>query len=125
MTQSCSLFQKIETPWGPVRFIMSSIVLPGGSDAVIIGQKTVREKLGIDVMAQLHASVLTAHGRDNGHEIETTAGAVGDSKAGAVLRVAMAVKGFGSDAPGDMDDNFTLTLLSKRPMMFKDAELEM
>ena len=63
MTQSCSLFQKIETPWGPVRFIMSSIVLPGGSDAVIIGQKTVREKLGIDVMAQLHASVLTAHGR--------------------------------------------------------------
>ena len=43
----------IETPWGSVRFTMPFIVLPEGGDVVIIGEKTLREKLGIDVMAQL------------------------------------------------------------------------
>ena len=66
VTQSCPLHLTIETPWGPVRFTMPFIVLPGGGDVVIIGQKTLREKLGIDVMAQLKASVLKAHGREDG-----------------------------------------------------------
>ena len=48
---------------------MPFIVLPGGADVVIIGQETLREKLGIDVMAQLKASVLKAHGRQDGPEI--------------------------------------------------------
>ena len=52
-TQSCPLHLTIETRWGPVRFTMPFIVLPGGDDVVIIGQKPRREKLGIDVMAQL------------------------------------------------------------------------
>ena len=38
------------------------------------GQKTLRGKHGIDVMAQLKASVLTAHGREDGSEMEVTAG---------------------------------------------------
>ena len=46
-------------------------MLPGEGDAVIIGQKTLREKRAIDVMAQLKASVLKAHGREDGREIET------------------------------------------------------
>ena len=50
-TQSCPLHITIDTPWGPVRFTMLFIVLPGGGDVVIIGQMTLREKLGIDVMA--------------------------------------------------------------------------
>ena len=58
VTQSCPLYLTIETPWGPVRFTMPFIVLPGGGDVVIFGQKTLREKRGIDVMAQLKASVL-------------------------------------------------------------------
>ena len=37
---------------------MPFIVLPGGGDVVIVGQKTLREKLGIDVMVPLKASVL-------------------------------------------------------------------
>ena len=57
-TQSCPLHLPIKTPWGPVRFTMPFVVLPGGGDVVIIGQKTLREKLGIDAMAQLKASVL-------------------------------------------------------------------
>ena len=116
MRQSCPLQLTIETPWGPVRFTMPSTVVPGGGDVVIVGQKTFREKLGIDVMAQLTASVLKAHGREDGPEVEITAGgAVGEPNAGAVVRAAMAVTVFrpGGDAPGDVDDDVTLTLLSR------------
>ena len=52
-TKPCPLHLTIETRWGPVRFTMPSIVLPGRGDVVIIGQKTLNEKLGINVMAQL------------------------------------------------------------------------
>ena len=51
VTQSCPLHLTIEPPWGLVRFTLPFIVLPGGSDVVIIGRKTLREKLGIDIMA--------------------------------------------------------------------------
>ena len=47
VTQSCPLHLTIENPWGPVRFTMPFILLPGGGDMVIIGQKTLREKVGI------------------------------------------------------------------------------
>ena len=116
-TQSCPLHSTIETPWGPVRFIMQFVVLPGGGDVVTIGQRTLREKLGIDVMAQLKASVLKAHGRQDGAGMEFTALAVGEPNAGAVLREAMAVTGFGSggDAQGDVVDEATQTLLSQNP----------
>ena len=40
VTQSCLLHLTIETPWTPVRFTMSFIVLPGGIDVVFIGQTT-------------------------------------------------------------------------------------
>ena len=75
MMQSCPFHLTIETPWGPVRFTMPFIVLLGGSDVVIVGQKTLREKIGIDIMTQLKASVLNAHGREDGPETEATAGA--------------------------------------------------
>ena len=58
--------------------MMPFIVLAGGDDVDIVGQKTLKEKLGIDVMAQLKASMLKAHGREDGPEMEITAsGAVG------------------------------------------------
>ena len=87
--------------WDPVRFTMPFIVLPGGGDVVIIGQTILREKFGIDVTAQLKASVLKAHRREDGPQMEITAGAVGKPNAGAVLRAAMAVTAFGpgGDAP--------------------------
>ena len=49
---------------------------------VIIGQKTLGEKLGIK------ASVLNADGREDGLEMEGTDGDVDEPNAGAVLRVA-------------------------------------
>ena len=33
--------------------------------------------------------------------------------------------GPGGDAPGDVDDDVTLTLLSQRPMMFQNSEVKM
>ena len=56
---------------------MPFIVLSGGGDVVIIGQKTLGEKLGIDVMAQLKASIQKACGRQDGAWVELTARAVG------------------------------------------------
>ena len=87
--KSCPLHSTIETPWGPVQFTMPFIVPPGGGDVVIIGQKTLREKLGIDVMAQLKASVLKACGRQDRARMELTARGVGEPNAGAELRAAM------------------------------------
>ena len=94
---------------------------------VIIGQKTLRKKLGIDVMAQLKASVLKAQGRQVGAGMELTARSVGEPNDGAVLRAEMTVTAFvpGGDAPGDVDDEVALTLPSQRPMIFQDSEVEM
>ena len=98
---------------------------------VVIGQKSLREKLGINVMGQLKASlkasVLKAHERANDPEMEITAGVVGEPNAGAVVRAAMAVTTFrpGGYTPGDVDDDIALTLLSQRHMMFKDSAVEM
>ena len=81
---------------------------------VIIGQKTLRGKHGIDVVAQLSASALKAWGRQNGAGVELTARAVGEPDAGAVLPAAMAVTAFGpvGVAPGNVDNNVTLMLPS-------------
>ena len=78
-------------------------------------------------MAQIKTSVLKAHGLEDVPEMEATAGAVDEPNAGAVLRAAMAVTAFGpgGGAPGDVDDDATLTLLSQRPTMFQDSEVEM
>ena len=94
---------------------------------VIIGQTTLREKLGIDVMAELKASVLKVFGREDGPETEITSGAVGEPNAGAVLWTAMAITAFGpgGDAYGDVDDNVTLTPVSQRPIVFHDSDVEM
>ena len=94
---------------------------------LLSGRRHLREKLGIDVMTQLKASVLKAHGREDGPTMEAAAGTVNEPNAGAVLRAAMAVTAFGlgGGAPGDVDDDATLTLLSQRPTMFQDAEVEM
>ena len=126
-TQSCPLHLTTETPWGPVRFTMPFIVLPGGSDVVIIGQKTLREKLGIDVMAQLKTSVLKAQRCQDAAGMKLTARSEGEPNDGAVLRAAMAVTAFvpGGDAPGDVDDDVALTLPSQRPMTFQDSDVEM
>ena len=91
------------------------MVIPGGGDVVIIRQKTFRDFRGIDVMAQLKASVLKAQGREDGAGTELTSRSVDEANDGAVLRAAMAVTAFvsGGDPPGDVDDEVTMTLPSQ------------
>ena len=124
MTQTCPRNLTIETLLVPVRFTMPLIVLPGEGYMAIIGQTTLREKLGIDVMAQLKASVLFACDRQDGAVVELTACPSGEPNAGAVLRMAMAVTaiGPGGDSSGDLDNNVTPELLSQRSMIFQDFE---
>ena len=71
--------------------------------------------------------MLKAHGREDGPEMETTACAVDEPNADAVLWAAIAVTAFGpgGGVPGDVDDDATLTLLSQRHMMFQNSEVEM
>ena len=125
--QSCPLHITIDAQSGPVRFTMPFTVLPGGSDVVIIGQITLRELLGIDVMAQLEASVLKAQGRQDYAGIELTVRSVGEPNGCAAQRAAMAATALvpGGDAPGDVDDEVALTLQSQRPIIFQDSEIEM
>ena len=114
-TQSCPLYLTVETLWGPVRLTMPFIVLPGGGDVVITGQKRLRKKLAIDIMPQLKASVLKAQGRQRGAGMKITARSVGEPNDGAVLRASTAVTAFvpGGNAPGDVDDEVPLTLPSQ------------
>ena len=72
-TQSCPLHITVKIPWGPDRFTMPFFVLPGVGDVVIIEQKMLRKKIGIDTMTQLKASVLKAHGRQDDAGVELTA----------------------------------------------------
>ena len=100
------------------------IVCPRRGDVVIIGQMTLKEKLGIDVRAELEASVRKAQGRQDGAGMDLTARSMGESNDDAVLRATMAATAFvpGSDGPGDMDDGVALTLPSQRPTMLRDSE---
>ena len=71
--------------------------------------------------------MLKAHGREDGFGMEITAGAVDELNDDAVLLATIVVTALepGGDAPGDVDDDVTLTLLSQQPMMFQDSEVEM
>ena len=93
-TQSCLLHLTIASPWGPVRFTMQFIVFSGGGDVVIIGQKTMRGKLGIGVLAQLKAFLLKAQRRQDSAGMELTASDVGEPNDGAALRAAISVTAF-------------------------------
>ena len=124
-TQSCPLHLTIDT-MGTSPNYHAVYRAPWGGDMIIIGQKTLREKLGIDVMAQLKTSVLKAQGRQDGAGMELTVRSVGEPNDGAALRAAMAVTAFvpGGDTPGDVNDEVTLMLPSQRPMIFQIPRCE-
>ena len=65
---------------------------------VIIGQKTLREKNGLDVISKQNASVKKSRGREDGVELHITDGAVGEPDARDVLGMAIAITAFGTAA---------------------------
>ena len=60
--QTCSLTATIMTPWAPVTIRLALAVMPGENDSLIIGSKTLREKLSIDVMKQLRDTAAVSGG---------------------------------------------------------------
>ena len=71
-------------------------------------------KRDINVVTLLKASVRKACRRQGGVGVDVTAHLICEPNAGAVLRVAVAISTFGPgvDAPGEVDDDSTLTLRS-------------
>ena len=61
------------TPWAPVIFDVTLAIVPGDDDVLIIGSKTLRERLGIDVMEGLRKA---AAGRKSGAAGEDQVSAV-------------------------------------------------
>lgn len=53
--QKCPMHLVMEGPWGNVRVTVLFVILPVPRNLVIIGQLTVRELLGIDVMHHFKA----------------------------------------------------------------------
>lgn len=53
---------KLATPWAPVVFSSALALIPGSSDALNIGYKTLRERRGIDVIAGLKSAELRGLG---------------------------------------------------------------
>ena len=125
--QSCPLHVTMGTPWGRIRITMPFLVLPDSGDVVIIEKETLGEKLSVDVMAQLKASVLKALRRQDGAGMVFTARSVGEPNDSAVLRAAMANTAFvpGGDAPGNVEDEVALTLPSQQSMIFQGSEVGM
>ena len=100
---------------------------PGGRRCGYHRTEDLDRNVGSLSWAQLKESVVKALRHEDIPQIETTTGAVAEPNAGVVLWAAMAVTGFGSggDAPGEIDDDVTVTLLSQRPMVFQNFEVEM
>ena len=78
----------IGTPWGPVVISTVFAVIPGTDSVLILGSKTLREKLGIDVMASLKGK---AQGGDrSSRDMPENVGSRGGI---SLRRVAVTMKG--------------------------------
>ena len=60
--QTCLLTVTIMTPWAPVSIRLALAVMPGEDDLLILGSKTLRGKLSIDVMKQLRDTAAASGG---------------------------------------------------------------
>ena len=60
--QMCSLTTTIMTPKAPVTVRLALAVMPGEDDLLILGSKTLREKLSIDVMKQVKDAAVVSGG---------------------------------------------------------------
>ena len=89
---------------------------------VIIRLRPLGRKRDIDVETQFEASVRKACRGKGGVVVDVTPHAMGEPNAGAVPWLAIAVTSFGPgvDAPGEVDDDVTLTLMSQRPISLQD-----
>ena len=110
----------IGTPWGPVVISTAFAVIPGTDSVLILGSKTLREKLGIDDMAYLKG---TAQGgdRSSGDMPDN----VGPRDGISLRRVAVTMKGMQAAgkvaAATEPRDEFVEDVVARGPAMFMEV----
>ena len=118
--QTSILQVAIGTPWGPVVISTAFAVIPGNDSELILGSKTLREKLGIDVMVSLKGKAQGGD-RSTGEMIEDVV-----SRGGIPLRhVAVTMKGMQAAgkvaAAMEPRDEFVENMVVRGPAMFMEV----
>ena len=118
--QTRTLQVAIGAPWGPVVISTAFAVIPGTDSVLILGSKTLRKKLGIDVMASLKGKAQGGD-RSSGDMPEDVG-----SRGGISLRcVAVTMKGMqvaGKVAAAmEPRDEFVEDVVARGPAMFMEV----
>ena len=118
--QTRTLQGTIGTPWSPGVISTAFAVIPGTGSVLILGSKTLREKLGIDVMSSLKGKA-QGGGRSSGDMPED----VGSRGGISLLRVAVTMKGIQAAgkvaAAMEPRDESVEDVVARGPAMFMDV----
>ena len=118
--QTRTLQVAIGTPWGPGVMFTAFAVIPGTDSVLIVGSKTLREKLGIDVMASLKGKAQGGD-RSSGDIPED----VGSRDGISLRRVAVTMKGMQAAgkvaAAMEPRDEFVEDVVARGPAMFMEV----
>ena len=114
----------LRAPHGRISFRVAFVILPGSDDVMIIGSKTLRESLDIDIVQAFHQRVSQV-----GELFAAPGSAVrADETVSSVRRLSgpgLTLKGMlqaqVEDALSDPPDKFCETLVSHGPAMFMEA----
>ncbi|CAN0394168.1 unnamed protein product, partial [Ascophyllum nodosum] len=123
--QTCSLTATIMTPWAPVTIRLALAVMPGEDDLLVLGLKTLREKLSIDVMKQLRdRAAASAGGASNTEHAPAEIPAMSPEIIG-VRRVAVTMEAMQQVADTEVEaagetGGFKDALLDRVPKMMRD-----
>ena len=120
INQIRTLHVAIGTPWGPVVISTAFAVISGTDSVLILGSKTLREKLGIDVMAYLKGK---AQGGDRSSaDMPDDVGSRGGI---SLRRVAVTMKGMQAagkvSAAMEPRDEFVEDAVARGPAMFMEV----
>ena len=121
--QTRTLQVAIGTPWGPVVISTAFVVIPGTDSVLILGSRTLREKLGIDAMASLKGK---AQGGDrSGGNMPEDVGSRGGI---SLRRVAVRMKDMQAAgkvaAAMESRDEFVEDVVTRGPSMFMEVSNE-
>ena len=117
----------LQAPHGRISFRVAFIILPGSDDVMIIGSKTLRESLNIDIVQAFHQRVsqvgeLFAAPDSAACADETVSSVRRLSGPGLTLKGMLQAQV--EDALPDAPDEFCETLVSHGPSTFMEAEKE-
>ena len=130
--QTCTLTATIMMPWVPVAIWLALAVMPGEDDLLILGSRTLREKLIIDVMNQLRDTATASGGGASTTEKAPAKvppmkpGVIGVRRVVVTMEVMQQAAGIEVEAAGETD-RFKDMLLDRGSKMmtgFDDNEMQ-